>query len=53
MNKRDWQVLGALGGIGGGVTALHGLTSQKWTRAHTVFTIAAAAAGLGALLSRR
>ena len=51
MNKNEWNNVGAVAGIVGGVATIHGLTSKQWTRVHTVATGISLLALIGALLS--
>jgi hypothetical protein len=46
MESSDWKALAAIATIGGGIVALHGITSKKWTDAHTLFTALGIAAAL-------
>jgi hypothetical protein len=39
MEASDWKALVAIAAVGGGIVALHGVTSKKWTEAHTLFTV--------------
>ena len=39
MRRKFLAKVGALATIGGGLVALHGMSSPRWKRAHAVFTI--------------
>lgn len=52
MAKGDWDNLGVIAGVVGGLTTLHGLTSKKWTDAHTATSALSVMAIVGAWLSR-
>jgi len=47
MTKKQLARVGAVATIGGGIVTLHGITSRRWQRAHTVFTVLAI--GVGAI----
>lgn len=38
MTKKDLATLAAVATIGGGIVALHGVTSKRWREGHTAFT---------------
>ena len=46
MTKSQLTEIGALATIGGAVVTLHGTTSGHWKRAHTLFSLVAALAGV-------
>jgi hypothetical protein len=50
MNKKQLVRVGAVATIGGGIVTLHGITSRRWQRAHTVFTVLAMVVGMLAFL---
>ena len=50
MNKKQLARVGAVATIGGGIVTLHGVTSRRWQKAHTVFTVLAIVVGALAFL---
>lgn len=50
MNKKQLARVGAVATIGGGIVTLHGITSRRWQKAHTVFTGLAIVVGTIAFL---
>ncbi len=50
MNKKQLARVGAVATIGGGIVTLHGITSRRWQKAHTVFTGLAIVVGAIAFL---
>ncbi len=46
VESSDWKALAAIATIGGGIVALHGIRSKKWTEAHTFFTVLGIVAAL-------
>jgi hypothetical protein len=47
VSRKDWQDLAKLAAAGGAIVALHGITSKKWTEAHTLFAVLGIIAFLG------
>lgn len=53
MNKRQLTTIGAVATIGGGIVTLHGITSRRWQKAHTAFTVLAVAVGVLSFVQSR
>ena len=51
MTIRNWKILKFVAAVGTGFVALHGATTRKWRRWHTVFVVAGAVATIGAALT--
>jgi hypothetical protein len=49
MSKRDAQTLGAIAAVGVAIVVIHGITNEKWSEAHTLFTVVGAVAAVAAL----
>jgi len=47
MDESTLKKLQAIATIGGGVVALHGATTHRWRRAHTVFVALGLATSIG------
>lgn len=52
MSTKDWQAVQAIATIGGGLTALHGLSNKKWSEAHTAATALGVLAALALLFGK-
>ena len=52
MDKSTWKAIGTLASIGGGLVALHGVSSKRWEDWHTVCTVVAIMAAIGTLASK-
>jgi hypothetical protein len=50
MDKKQLARVGAVATIGGGIVTLHGITSKRWQKAHTLFTGLAIVIGVIAFL---
>ena len=46
MTKRQLTRVGAIATIGGGIVTLHGVTSGRWQRAHTIFAMVGGVVGV-------
>ena len=47
MSNKDWKTLAIVASVGGLVVGLHGITSKRWTNAHTLFVLLGAIAAVG------
>ena len=50
MTKSQLTKIGAIATIGGAIVTIHGTTSGHWKRAHTLFSVVAALAGVFAFV---
>jgi len=53
MDESTLKKVQAIAAIGGGVVALHGATTRRWQRGHTVFVGLGLAASIGLFLLPR
>lgn len=49
VTKKDWQIVGAVATVGGGIVAIHGITSKKWQNWHTFWTLVGIVAAMATL----